>query len=62
MGNVGAMLLVSHGGDGKEHQLCGGDSGSSLKSVDPPLQVQSNQRLTPVLMVLALVYVGRGGP
>ena len=47
------MLLVSHGGDvgregdGEDHQLCGGEGGSSLKSDDPPLQVQSNLRGSP---------------
>ena len=33
--------------DGVDHQLCGGDGGSSLKSFDSPLQVQSNQRGSP---------------
>ena len=46
------MLLVSHGGDvwgagdGEDHQLCW-EGGSSLKSDDPPLQVQSIQRGSP---------------
>jgi hypothetical protein len=42
------MLLVNHGGDvgrerdGEDHQLCGGEGGSSLKSDD-----QSNLRGSP---------------
>ena len=64
-GGVGGV----HEAAGEDHQLWGGDGGSFLKSDDPPLQVQSNQRgspllpsyQTPVLIILALVCVGRGG-